>query len=558
MKCYSIRANLQTNRFFVDSKQVVYFEFDSDGLIRNNFDISKLHWLMHNFELISFNGINYDLPIAALALAGHDTHNLKQTTTRIIEYNERPDEILSYFKIKKLKVNHIDIIEVAPLQASLKIYSGRLHAPKMQDLPFKPDTYLSYEQIAIVRWYCVNDLNNTFLLYDMLKPEIALRKQMSIGRYDLRSKSDAQIAEAVIAREIEKISGKRPSAPEIKYGMIYKYKVPQYVKYLSPMMNRTLELVKSANFSVHAGGGIEMPKELADLDITIGTSIYRMGIGGLHSNEKSISYTASENYSLIDRDVVSYYPRIILNLGLYPEQLGRDFLLVYEDIVNTRLAAKESGDDRTANSLKIVINGSVGKLGNMHSVLYAPDLFLQVTVTGQLSLLMLIERLELANIKVVSGNTDGIVAWCSKQQESAFSAIIKQWEADTTGFETEETRYKALYSKDVNNYIAIFDKPKKGKLAKLKGAYAPPGLSKNPTCSICVEAVVEFLTKKVPIIATITQSKDITKFVSVRTVKGGAIKPDSFELVDDWVEVEKGKWAHIKRSSYFQAYQRFR
>ena len=59
--------------------------------------------------------------------------------------------------------------------------------------------------------------------------------------------------------------------------------------------------------------------------------------------------------------------------------------------------------------------------------------------------------------------------------------IIKEWEFDTR-FETEGSEFQALYSRDVNNYIAI---KKDGKI-KSKGAYAKPEyaaerLHKNPT-----------------------------------------------------------------------------
>jgi hypothetical protein len=52
--------------------------------------------------------------------------------------------------------------------------------------------------------YCHNDLQVTRILYDELKPQIALREQMS-KQYglDLRSNSDAQIAENVIKHELE-------------------------------------------------------------------------------------------------------------------------------------------------------------------------------------------------------------------------------------------------------------------------------------------------------------------------------------------------------------------
>lgn len=505
------------------SKKIVYFEFDKDGVIYDKRELPKLQWVVANFKLISFNGINYDMPMLALMLSGKSTTELKEATEQIIAYGVRPYDLLKSYKVKKLQANHIDVIEVCPLQASLKIYSGRIHAKRMQDLPFKPNIYLTLEQIAIVRWYCVNDLRNTLQLFETILPEITLRESMSSKNFDLRSKSDAQIAEYVISRDVKQLSGVRAKAPEVGVGTVYKYNVPSYIQYKTPLMRNVLNTIKNANFIVDESGAIGMPQELKELLITVGNSRYQMGIGGLHSTEKSTSYTANENYLLIDRDVVSYYPRIILNLQLYPKQLGVNFLTVYQRIVERRLAAKARGDDRESNSLKIVVNGSFGKLSSKYSVLYAPDLFIQVTITGQLSLLLLIEALEFAGISVVSGNTDGIVIYCLKTQETLVNSIVKEWEK-VTQFETEETRYKAIYSKDVNNYIAIYEKPKKQDLAKTKGAYAPTGLSKNPTNWICVEAVIAFLTQKIPLEITINQSRDITKFVTVRTVKGGAVK----------------------------------
>ena len=112
----------------------------------------------------------------------------------------------------------------------------------------------------------------------------------------------------------------------------------------------------------------------------------------------------------MDCDVASYYPSIILNQGLCPANIGENFLRVYKKIVDERLKAKKEGDKVVSESLKIVINGSFGKFGSKFSALYAPEMLLQVTLTGQLALLMLIEKLENADIKVISANTDGVVS----------------------------------------------------------------------------------------------------------------------------------------------------
>lgn len=519
------------------SGKVIYFERTPN----HDFNADKLRWIINTFCLVSFNGINYDMPILALALAGKSTSQLKYATNEIIVNGSRPSDVLRTFKVKKLNTNHIDLIEVAPLRASLKIYGGRLHAPRMQDLPFNPEVILSPQQMAIVRWYCVNDLTNTAILHESLKEQIELRDSMGKQyKMDLRSKSDAQIAEAVIAEEVERLNGCRAQRPVIEPGTRYKYKIPHFIKYQSGLMNWALEIVRNANFIVSEDGNVGMPEELKALRLEMAGGVYRMGIGGLHSSEQCAAHYADADTLLIDRDVTSYYPYIILNQGLFPQPLGPNFLKVYRTLVERRIAAKHAGNKVVADSLKITINGSFGKLGSRYSVLYAPDLLIQVTVTGQLALLMLIERLELAGIHVVSANTDGIVIKCPTTRQAECDAIVKQWEAETS-FETEDTQYLAVFSRDVNNYIAVkkkFDKTTKQWLCeedgcKTKGAYASPEkssdrLHKNPTNEICVDAVLALLTKGTPVMTTVRSCADIRKFVSVRTVTGGAVKDGVF------------------------------
>lgn len=171
-----------------------------------------------------------------------------------------------------------------------------------------------------------------------------------------------------------------------------------------------------------------------------------------------------------------------------------------------------------SDAKKIQINGSFGKFGSPYSRLYSPTLLIQTTVTGQLSLLMLIEALEISGIAVVSANTDGIVIKCPRDKIERKNEIVASW-GRVTNFETEATTYSAIYSRDVNNYIAI----KPGEKPKTKGAYAQVGMMKNPTNLICVDAVIEHLVHGTPIWLTIRACSDITKFVTIRQVKGGAI-----------------------------------
>lgn len=480
---------------------------------------------LRNFQIVTFNGNHFDLPLVGLALRGAPAERIKEACDAIIVGGLKSWQIEKRFNFKiPEKLDHIDLIEVAPGMGSLKIYGGRLHSPKMQDLPIQPDASISPAQREDLRDYCGNDLTVTELLYRQLLPQLALREQMS-KKYglDLRSKSDAQIAEAVIAQEVGKIRGAAVERPTVEPGTVFKYAKPAFISFSSQTLQDVLALVLSVDFVVVNNGSVPIPKELTELKIKVGESTYRMGIGGLHSTEKSVSHKADAQTLLIDRDVVSYYPAIILGNNWAPQHMGKAFTDCFRSILADRLAAKKAGDKVTADALKITVNGSFGKFGSKWSKLYAPHLMIQTTLTGQLALLMLIETLEDFGIDVVSANTDGVVIKCPVGLVNVMENIVGGWEL-VTGLETEATEYTAIYSRDVNNYIVI----KKDGLVKLKGAYAPVGLQKNPANEICVEAAAKFLKDGKPVEATIAGCKDIRKFVTVRKVNGGALLGDAY------------------------------
>lgn len=500
----------------VDTGELVEFEMTPDFRP----DFSPMWKLMKDSIVVTFNGINFDMPLVALLMQGADCELLKAGANAIIEGNLRPWHFERKFGVKiPTRVDHIDLIEVAPGVASLKIYGGRLHARRLQDLPIEPDATITPAQRPILRSYCGNDLDTTIGLYNALLAQIALRTEMGkTYGLDLRSKSDAQIAEAVICKSAATLLGGEVKRPSVKAGTTFRYTAPGFLKFTTPQLQGVADLVAGLDFVVPATGAVLMPKELKALKIKIGGSTYQMGIGGLHSTEKSVATIAGPDSVLVDRDVASYYPAIILNTGLAPAHMGGAFTKTFRAILAKRLEAKRAGNKVIADSLKICVNGSFGKLGSKWSKLYAPNLMIQTTVTGQLSLLMLIEALEAAGIPIVSANTDGVVAACPKARMAVMDGIVNAWET-ATGFETEATEYRALYARDINNYIAL----KKDGGVKLKGVFAPVGLQKNPANEICTGAVVKFLMDGTPVEDSIRGCQDVRKFVTVRQVKGGAV-----------------------------------
>ena len=494
-------------------------------------DSKKLAAILRQHTTIGFNSLNYDLPVIVAALRGDNNAQIKQLSDDIINAPKL------WPVLKKHKINiptafdHIDIMPIPIGQASLKIYGGRLHAPKMQDLPIEPSAIITPEQRSILREYCHNDLQVTRILYDELRPQIALREQMG-KQYgiDLRSNSDAQIAEKVIKHELE-AKNIECTRPTVKIGTTYKYTTPKHITFKSQLFNDLVAMIERTDFVVNENGQVALPDELLK-KISFDGAEYQLGIGGIHSCESSQTVIAQDDECLFDIDVASYYPYLIIDGQYYPKHLTREFLTVYESIVNRRIEAKRNKDTVTADSLKITVNGSFGKFGSKYSFLYSPDLLINTTITGQLTLLMLIEMITISGGNVKSANTDGIVILCKKRDVAAIRDTVSLFELNTI-FTMEYTEYRALYSINVNNYLAV--KPD-GKV-KGKGQFASNSLAKNPTNAICVQAAIAYLTKKTPIKNTILQCQDIRQFITLRTVQGGATK--------DGVNIGKSiRWYH--------------
>jgi hypothetical protein len=499
----------------VATKTVTRFELPLDDL-----DLEILTDIITTNRLITFNGNGYDIPLLMLVLRGDDSLKIKKASDRIIVQNLKPWNFEKEFNVKlnPPELDHVDLMEVAPLTGSLKLYGGRLHSRSLQDLPIAPGKVVSEDDKTVLRLYCENDCDTLIDLYNALKVQSELREQMSrVYGIDLRSKSDAQIAEAVIKKEVETILRHRLEKPGHSSGDRFHYQIPLWVTYKTVDI---LPAIRDAYFIVSDKGGVLIPDELKTREITLSKGVYRMGIGGLHSSETKQIVKEDREHMLMDFDVVSYYPSILLNQGLYPKHIGPEFLTVYKKLVAQRLAAKAAGNKAVSESLKITINGTFGKLSSKWSALYSPDLFIQIVITGQLALLMLIEALDdILGVEVMSANTDGVTIRCRRDTEKEALDAVKTWE-QTTGFETERADYAALYSRDVNNYIAV----KTSGEVKTKGAYGIGlPLHKNPYAQICSRSVIDYLTLDASIEGTVAACRDIRQFVCIRTVKGGAI-----------------------------------
>lgn len=206
------------------------------------------------------------------------------------------------------------------------------------------------------------------------------------------------------------------------------------------------------------------------LNVVINGLRIDFGVGGIHASLSETVVTETKSYKLRDADVSSMYPNLAISNRIYPEHLGEAFCDIYEGLYIQR---KSYGKNTPENAmLKLALNGTYGKSNDKYSVFYDPKFTMQITINGQLSLLMLAERLlEIEGLMLVQLNTDGVTVAMLRNTEEQYNNVCTQWEKDV-GLQLEFVDYSKMYIRDVNNYIAVYTDGK----TKRKGAYQFEGL----------------------------------------------------------------------------------
>lgn len=212
-----------------------------------------------------------------------------------------------------------------------------------------------------------------------------------------------------------------------------------------------------------------------------------IGTGGIHGSVQGQVHS-SETETIVDLDVASYYPNMAIANRVYPEHLNESFCDSYEAFYNERgNYAKGTGENL---AIKLGLNATYGNSNNQHSPFYDPKYTMSITIGGQLSLCMLVEKLiDDCCVKMIQANTDGITFKCSNDNLDLMRNIVSRWEK-VTGLTMEENQYSSMYLRDVNSYIAVYKGS--GKL-KSKGAYEYKDLAWHKNMSaLVVPMAVEY------------------------------------------------------------------
>lgn len=431
--------------------------------------------------------------------------NLSRTIT-----TSSDDNILAWKKWKYMVCfDSFDILTMLysnKLRVGLKEIQVTMQYKNVQEFVADWQADLPENQIDLMIDYNINDVNSTEELLNRCKKDIDLRIAIE-DEYGVRvlSKDGVNIGMKILTQKyLEKtgltwwdIKDLRSPMDTIKLKDV----ILPFIKFNNPILSKVLTDMKSQIVPPGRKG--------YENKFVFGGLRYSVGVGGIHSQNDPEIIIPKEDEMLIDIDVASLYPSMLIEYGFYPKHLGPEFLEVYKQIKDERIEAKHNGNKVKNETLKLALNGLSGNLQNEHNFCYSPFAVMQIRINGQLLLLMLAEKLVEVGCRIVQANTDGLFVLLKKDVYSKVNNICREWE-QLTKLTLEEDRFKAMYQYAINDYFAITENDE----VKEKGMFITTvKLGKGLTPKIIPKAVINYFKNGVPVEETIKGCQDIRDFL---------------------------------------------
>ena len=219
-----------------------------------------------------------------------------------------------------------------------------------------------------------------------------------------------------------------------------------------------------ANDKGHASISLDVPRR----DVT-----EVLGVGGIHGAKESFIHVGNFHA----RDVGSLYPNTMVLFDYLSRNIPEDKRHIYQMLLDERMEAKYSNKEFTEikgvqiptklliNGYKLPLNTKYGAMGAEFNKLYDPRMRLLVCITGQMAMWDLLEKIE-NHATIIQSNTDAhYYIPFSEEDEKAIDDIANDW-MKRTGYTLDDDPFKAIFQKDVNNYLAVTSDGK----VKFKGA----------------------------------------------------------------------------------------
>lgn len=502
-----------------------------------------------NIIFCGYNNLHYDNPIINYIIEYEDTlmnHNVFTICSSIFNLSKTittsKEDNIDAWKHWKYQIwfDTFDILTMLysnKLRVGLKEIQVTMQYPNVQEFVCDWTKPLPLEDFDSMIDYNINDIESTSELLNRCKKDVDLRIAIE-DEYGVRvlSKDGVNIGMKILTQKyLEKTGLTWRDIEGLRSPMDYiplKDIILPFIKYDSPILNRVLEDMKSQVVSP-GRKGYENNFVFAGLRYTV-------GVGGIHSKNDPEIIIPKEDEMLIDIDVASLYPSMLIEYGFYPKHLGPEFLEVYSQIKNKRIEAKHNGDKVKNETLKLALNGLSGNLQNEHNFCYSPEAVMKIRINGQLLLLMLAEKLTQVGCRIIQANTDGLFVLLKKDNYQQINTICRNWE-QLTKLTLEEERFEAMYQYAINDYIAVttlYPDMKKRFLSgettirkstkkpytcieeiqedfiKTKGMFITKVLlGKGLSAKIIPEAIIKYFVDGIPVEQTIKECKDIKKFL---------------------------------------------
>jgi hypothetical protein len=497
------------------------------SFIRFTEKYSEHHW-------VGYNSLRFDSQVVEWVMRNHEQwHELSglEIAAKIAQkaqdvIHDANYELLPEFSEKQLSLRQIDLFKMAHFdnknrRVSLKRLEFEMDMENIEEMPIhhaKKD--LTQDDVAVIKGYCRNDVLATYEFYKILRGDTSHPLYKGNDQFQLRwdieqefgipciNYSDSKIGDEMVKKFYCQEKGieysQLPKKGTFRKKVEVRNCIAKHVRFETPQLKEFLENIKKESLGMDDDFKHE---------VSFYGNVYSFMKGGLHTENKPEMIEVDDEHEIIDWDVTSYYPATIINNKKYPVHLGKEFLAGYEQMFNKRielkpLAKKDSRIKGIVGALKLAVNSVYGKSSEITSWLYDRQLTMFTTITGELSLMMLIEKYETNGIKVMSANTDGVTIMIHKSLIPLMERINKWW-MDTTKYELERTDYRKIIFSTVNDYIAI----KTDGEVKKKGDFVTDfELHKNKSGRIVPIALENYFVHNIPVADTIAKHDNVFDF----------------------------------------------
>ncbi len=485
---------------------------------------------------ISYNGLAFDAQITQWMLENQkylatlSTENiLKEIYKFAQETIARTDKgEFQKYSPRQLKIGQIDLFKMnhwdnRAKMSSLKWIQYSMDWDNVEEMPhphYEPIT--DENQLKMTVKYCLNDVLSTKEILKHSKEQIVLRqtltKEYGINLY---SASEPRISKELFLHFLhQKLNWDKAEIKQLRtprHTIYLGQCILPYISFKTPEFQSVLDYFRTKV--------ITSTKDGFKHSVTYKGVRTDYGLGGIHGAADAGVYEAKPGWTIMTSDVTSFYPNLAIKNGFHPEHLPKkEFGELYEWFFEERKKIPKS--DPKNYVYKIILNSTYGLTGDENSFLYDPQMTMQITINGQLSLSMLYEMIceEIPDAIPLMQNTDGLETMIPTHAVGKYMDICSKWE-QLTQLSLEHDQYKKMIIRDVNNYIAI----NKDDKVKCKGAFEWEDLAKkkvavfhkNKSFLIIPKAIYAYFVDGTEPEVFLSQNKEITDYCAGVKSKNG-------------------------------------